>query len=748
MSMRWTGLGVLMAAVVGCRGPSGPERLPGPEADGAAGPRPADAGPGDAGGIDARGSDAGAVDAAAADAGDASQSLCPAPGAPRAGADIPAAPWSPPTAVPFSCAPMPSALFLPRPGADVAGAYARCASFADARVVSLAVNRDGSRVALLGVDGVVRVVDVASRAVVGVLAPPRASVGLATFSPGGDTILTVARGERQVTLWRADTFAPLWTTTLLGHTYDQEQSGAAAFSPDGTAALVSPGAALYLLDAATGAIRAASAQLSGAVLNAAYGWQGRRIAVLTAPVTGMCSYSPHGGMVTTLDPRTLTPIATPMAWPLQGDEAPDPGQFLVAADADLIVTSGLDTYPPSPPGAFRLSDGSPLPAPPIDTFPLALSPDGTAAVIGGPRALELVRLADGASIASTTAAAPTAVAFSADGSTIAAGSSGGDLLGIWQPASGPMIPTCTAEARVSEERDVKTALSADGASIAVDWGPQIRVINRADGSLASTIDHADQPTFWLTLSPDARYVVGEFANLPASPDFPMAVFRTSDGAQVADLGSRYAFQGGSWSSFFFPPDGLRLYGSVHQNGAQDLTVVVQVDLETGAASSKLLVSGWVSLVGTSGDCPLIIDPSLTLVRACGGCQPLPLARNTGAGVVSLDGGAYLSLDGDGTVTGTTLWSIGARPGVLRHYPLRPEEATWNPREAPVAISAHGGRVITAAQAYIPCYSGPSFTSRVHDVATDTVIDDLPPRITSTSADLAVIAYGPVLWCAR
>ena len=97
-------------------------------------------------------------------------------------------------------------------------------------------------------------------------------------------------------------------------------------------------------------------------------------------------------------------------------------------------------------------------------------------------AFELVRLADGASIASTTAAAPTAVAFSGDGSTIAAGSSGGDLLGIWRPAAGPLVPTCTAEARTSEQRDVTTSLSADGASIAVDWGSQIRVLRRADGS--------------------------------------------------------------------------------------------------------------------------------------------------------------------------------------------------------------------------------------------------------------------------
>ena len=73
---------------------------------------------------------------------------------------------------------------------------------------------------------------------------------------------------------------------------------------------------------------------------------------------------------------------------------------------------------------------------------------------------------------------------------------------------------------------------------------------------------------------------------------------------------------------------------------------------------------------------------------------------------------------------------------------------WQASETPVAVSAHGGRVITGAFENASCSWAPGFTSRVHDVATDTVLDALPPYITSTSADLGVIGYGPVLWCAR
>ena len=118
------------------------------------------------------------------------------------------------------------------------------------------------------------------------------------------------------------------------------------------------------------------------------------------------------------------------------------------------------------------------------------------------------------------------------------------------------------------------------------------------------------------------------------------------------------------------------------------------------------------------------------------------------GVVSQDGRSYLGQDGNAFVTGALLSNIASQPGVVRRYPPRPEEASWNASEIPVAVSAHGGRVITVARELTPCSRAPLFTSRVHDVAAGEIVDDLPPVITSTSADLGVIAYGPVLWCAR
>jgi hypothetical protein len=87
-------------------------------------------------------------------------------------------------------------------------------------------------------------------------------------------------------------------------------------------------------------------------------------------------------------------------------------------------------------------------------------------------------------------------------------------------------------------------------------------------------------------------------------------------------------------------------------------------------------------------------------------------------------------------------------GVVQTYPPRPEEATWSASEIPVALAADGRRTVTSARQLGPCTYGPGFTSRVHDVASSTVIDELPPNVTSTSADLSVVAFGPVLWCAR
>ena len=235
--MRWLALGFCVAAVVGCRGLSGTEPLTDPGAiDGGLRATAVDGSSDPTGRADAA-SDGRRGVGPAKETGDAALPMCAPLQAPDTGTDVVSITgWSPPTVAPFSCNPMRARArtrasgggwgwlhtrggggvvqgtggaggpatggggggvcvcvcrisSFPHPDVDVPGVFARCASFDDAQPTALAISSDGSRVALTGFDGVARIVDVGSRTVVGVLAPARASVGWAAFSPSGDTIV-------------------------------------------------------------------------------------------------------------------------------------------------------------------------------------------------------------------------------------------------------------------------------------------------------------------------------------------------------------------------------------------------------------------------------------------------------------------------------------------------------------------------------------------------------------------------------
>jgi len=151
--------------------------------------------------------------------------------------------------------------------------------------------------------------------------------------------------------------------------------------------------------------------------------------------------------------------------------------------------------------------------------------------------------------------------------------------------------------------------------------------------------------------------------------------------------------------------------------------------------------------GFSGECLVMVAPQQKMAwRSCSLCSSPPFATTTG-GVLSRDGTAFLGQD-TGNVAGTTLWNVLGNADAVASYPPRPEEASWGASEVPIAVSAHGHRVITGARILANCGNWPGFTSRIHDVASDSVLDELPPGVTSTSADLDIVTIGPVLWCAR
>ena len=191
------------------------------------------------------------------------------------------------------------------------GLYSRCASFSVGQATAVAMSPDGRIAALATGDGIVRVVEVASRQVVAVLPSPRAMIDYVAFAPDGRAILTLARAQREVTLWRSADWtpaAPVWTTILPGHRYDQMFGGGLAFAPDARSVVVSPGTDVFVLDAATGAVRASS-NAGAAVLDVAYGLDGSRIVVALPSLAAHCNHVPNGGTVALFD-ANLQLVAT------------------------------------------------------------------------------------------------------------------------------------------------------------------------------------------------------------------------------------------------------------------------------------------------------------------------------------------------------------------------------------------------------------------------------------------------------
>ena len=209
-----------------------------------------------------------------------------------------------PTQVPFSCAPLPEAFIFAPPASDVPGLYSRCGSYSVGQGTAVAMSPDGRFAALATGDGLLRVIEIGARRVVTVLARPRAMIDGAAFSADGLSILTLASAQREVALWRRSdaTASPalVWTRTLPGHLYDCRFGGGIAFAPDGRSAVASPGTGVFVLDAATGDVRA-SAYAGAAVLDVAYGLGGRRVVVAVAATAGHCAHSPNGGVVALLD---------------------------------------------------------------------------------------------------------------------------------------------------------------------------------------------------------------------------------------------------------------------------------------------------------------------------------------------------------------------------------------------------------------------------------------------------------------
>ena len=630
---------------------------------------------------------------------------------------------------------MPGAFFFPPPGPDVPGRFSRCASFDVGAVKKLAVSPDGRLVALAPTDGVVRVVEVASRQVIAVLAPPRATIDFVAFEPSGRGILTLASGEREVTLWRALDWTPVWTTALEGVRHQLRFGGGVAFAPDGRAAVVSAGDDTFLLDVASGLVRL-KRKARGAVLDVAYGWDGRRIVVAEASLIAHCVHNPNGGIVTVLDAATLGEVAQVADlgnYGSPGGYRGIPAFRASPADDLVLVVPTVD----EPPGlhAFRLSDGSRLPAPGLATLPAGFMPDGASVLLNEGGALRRIRLADGADISVTMLGESGAMAVSGDGSTVAFGGSGAQLLRVWRTNDVVPETVCAgAPPTTPGYQQQPAAISRDGQVLALAAGSGIRVVRRADGAPIITPPTPGSPV----LSPSGRMLV----TAPTLPTPPALVSRVGDGARLAELPGDEWW----WGSFAFSPREDRLYSAGFRRGTYGFTVA-DLGGPTGASPVSDL-SAYSVLIGTASGCPVLHQAERGVWRRCGSCEDPPfLAGETAlsGAVLSADGRFVAVRHGDDGVT------VGEMPPVARRVAtVRPRggDPVWPPHEFPIAIASGGARLLTGASPERSCYGGPQLELLLRQVATGELLDMLPPGPVVADGELRTLAYGAQLWCSR
>jgi len=638
-----------------------------------------------------------------------------------------------PTQVPFSCLPMPAAFFFPPPGADVPGQFSRCASFEVGVGTGVTLNQDGSVAALVTSDGLVRVIEMATRRVIAVLASPRAMVDYAAFAPGGRGIMTVARGQREVTLWRAVDWTPVWRISLPGNRYYHTFGGGVAFSPDGSAAVVSPGSDAFLLDVATGAVRATRTTPYGAVLDVAYGWNGRRVVLVEPSLAAHCIHDPNGGNVIILDADTFAPIVGVDygEYPMVKGQP----QFRASPTDDLVLVP--DPQFPKQVAALKLSDGSALPAPALTTLPLTFMPDGQSALVYQGRALVRVSVADWAVTSVLMQGDIGPVAVSADGGVVAIAGKAENLLRVWKGGDALAQTICTATSLPQTTQAV--SLSRDGQRLAIGTTAGVRVLRTTDGAAFAAVPTPGRPV----LSPSGE----RLAAVPWDSQSPIVVSRVSDLALLGQVDQNQWW----WGKFAFSPREDRLY--VGGNDFKNAEYVLDaVDLSSEGTAAMKDIPLYTTLLGVSKGCPVLYQGERGVWRSCGTCEEVAIASGgmkydatVASNAVLSPGGNYVAIAG---TPGVTLWRMPPDFGVVATIGPRRAEAPWNPAERPTAISPDGARILTGTYVYPSCYSGPGFEAHLHDTASGTLLDAVPPAPDAVDGPIRTLAYGTQLWCAR
>ena len=563
------------------------------------------------------------------------------------------------------------------------------------------------------------------------------------FAPDGRTILTLATAQREATLWRTGDWtgvARVWTAELPGRRYDIAFGSGVAFAPDGQSAVVWPGTGVFLLDVASGQLRQ-WALTGAAIMDVAYGLGGRRVVVATASLLANCNHTPNGGVVALLDGNLqgVTTIADSGSHPGWGI----PPAFRVSPTEDLVLTApGAD----EPPGlhAFKLSDGTALPAPAMNALPLAFMPDGTSMLMSAGGALQRVGFPDGQALSVAMLGEGGPLSISGDGKVVAVGGKGSNLLRTWKPdPGGALTYVCNAEDPGPGPASAVASLSADGQMVAVGVGNDLRVFRRADGARLMSLPMGTSLTnARIEISPRGGYVAIAPTRTAAS-----ALYAIPNGARIASFDADPS----GWVDFLFTPGEEKLYVTAKRPEGFTLETF---PLASPSKAARRPAPANTTMLGLSGGCPVLYSPDQGVWRSCGDCDDTPIAGGPSAlnmyGAVLSADGMFVAVAGPPDRPDLTLWRLRPDPAALLAIPRRTDELGWDPLELPIAITPGAARILSGAWFTGACFSGVGFEVRVRDGATSgaTVVDTLPPGFSFVDAAVRTIANGAQLWCAQ
>jgi WD40 repeat protein len=315
---------------------------------------------------------------------------------------------------------------------------------------------------------------------------------------------------------------------------------------------------------------------------------------------------------------------------------------------------------------------------------VALSPDGSQAVVGGNNAVTtLFDVRDGRRLHSlvTHTAVINTVAFSPDGRTVASGTGDKNIV-LWDVAGGTAVRTLTWSWQRNGAID-SVAFSPDGKRLLSGTGDgTVQLWNLSTGALERTLTGGKGPTFAVAFAPDGRTVAGTnlqgtgqiwdatsgklVRSLPAqkgsaavaySPDgtllavsgedHTIRLSRVADGKPAATITAPATAAGLAWT-----PDGKSLL-----SGHTDKTVRFWDPATGKAVGNPLVLDDWASTLAISRDGGTLVTGSL------GGQTTLwnlPARTRRRSLAASLTKAIALAVWPDGSTVGT-----GAENGTVR-----------------------------------------------------------------------------------